>query len=249
MLPITGVYAEILPHISIGRMLWLKLLCVRADRQLGGPSSRHARRLTAGRQSPLRRPAANRLNRTPHRPLGRGRRRQRRSGQPRRPGAYPRATSFRAPVSGRLPRFCETISGNRHVEHPHPSSRWIAIHGYPRPPSRVHRVLNRPTDGEFMFSWGRRGRRSKGSGFHGGRGVRVGGRQAARWNEHRLEAVWGHLPCGSSGDGGPAMLAQARASCPTAHDRPWVTPPPGRPAVPTLSRRGRALSARGLHGA
>jgi hypothetical protein len=31
MLPITGVYAEILPHISIGGILWLKLLCVMAD--------------------------------------------------------------------------------------------------------------------------------------------------------------------------------------------------------------------------
>ena len=31
MPPITGVYAEMLPHSSIGGMLWLKLLCVRAD--------------------------------------------------------------------------------------------------------------------------------------------------------------------------------------------------------------------------
>jgi hypothetical protein len=31
MPPITGVYAEMLPHISIGGMLWLKLLCLRAD--------------------------------------------------------------------------------------------------------------------------------------------------------------------------------------------------------------------------
>jgi hypothetical protein len=72
-------------------MLWPKRLCVPADRQIGAPLSLHARRLTAGLQSPLRRPAANRLNRRPNRPLGRGRRPQRRSGQPRRQGAHPRA--------------------------------------------------------------------------------------------------------------------------------------------------------------
>ena len=39
MPPITGVYAEILPHISIGGILWLKLLCVGAERHPWAPGS------------------------------------------------------------------------------------------------------------------------------------------------------------------------------------------------------------------
>jgi hypothetical protein len=52
MLPITGVYAEMLPHLSIGGMLWLTPLCVRVDRHPWAPGSRPARCWRAVRQSP-----------------------------------------------------------------------------------------------------------------------------------------------------------------------------------------------------
>jgi hypothetical protein len=220
----------------------------------------------------VRRPAAHWLNRKPHRPLGRGRQRQRRIGQPRRPGAYPRATSFRARVHTTLPRFCKTMLGNRHVEHP-PLPGGIAIHRYPLPPltgtwgsqapygRSVHVLMGRVRTEVERFRFPRRPWDAGRGGTRQPGGMSIGwkpfgGTCRAGARETVVRPCWcrlGHpAPRHAIGlgrrrvcrHGLDALLSRLQAP-----SGPCVTPPSRCPAAPRLSRLSRALSARGLHGA